>query len=120
MQDRFRFRCWRKLDNRMVEIYWFNPILFDEDAAGDRAKNYVLMQCTGLKDKNGKLIFEGDILKTKKHNLCEDDELFEVFYEETLCQFLGKSLATNICIDLCDLYGEEIVGNIYKNKDLLQ
>ena len=44
MQDRFRFRCWRKLDNRMVEIYWFNPILFDEDAAGDRAKNYVLMQ----------------------------------------------------------------------------
>lgn len=128
MQDRFKFRAWQKnyqkmyYDVEMTYDYPCEPRGAEQSSFGDVLENddYVLMQCTGLKDKNGKLIYEGDILKTKEHNLCKEGELFKVFYQETLCQFLGKSLTTDNCIDLCDLYEDEVIGNIYENPKLLE
>ena len=127
MQDRFKFRVWDKKlnklskwgDNPYHNMEIMNYICVVEPVTDWKREDYVLMQCTGLKDKNGKLIFEGDIVKVEEHNLCKEGELFKVFYQKILCQFLAKSLTTGNCIDLCDLYKEEAIGNIYENPELL-
>ena len=63
MTDRFKIRVWDKEFNQ----YWTDEAI-KENAAwllfpdNDNIENIEIEQCTGLKDKNGKFIFEGDVL----------------------------------------------------------
>lgn len=79
-------------------------------------------QFTGLHDKNGKMIFEGDIVKTKYGRPCE------VKWLSTPC-FIGFDLSPKIAFskfkapDHYDLYAPEnleVIGNIYDNPKLLE
>ncbi len=71
---------------------------------------FELMQFTGLKDKNGKEIYEGDILQN----------LFEVggIRVKRLVEWKEKDACFNITIDTTESY--EVIGNKFENPELLK
>lgn len=85
-----------------------------------------IMQYAGLKDKNGKEIYEGDIVR-KKCNYLNTGEikirLYKVVWKEEWCAWALKKLGN--CTQSCYMYKNEldfceIVGNIYENPELLE
>lgn len=97
-----------------------NIWIIDEDSvAGDWIVNndLNLMQSTGLKDKNGKEIFEGDILKSNKY-------ITSVFYERgAYCVKFSRTPNTTVTmnvISFIEKYKTKILGNIYENPELLE
>ena len=93
--------------------------IIDEDsAAGEWIVNndIHLMQSTGLKDKNGKEIFEGDVVKMSK------DVYSELTYYE-VARHYGGAYRLESKQHGCELWLRhtdcEVVGNIYENKELL-
>lgn len=77
-------------------------------------------QFTGLKDKNGKEIYEGDILKTKYN---KRDFIVWIKYDEEYAQFVTR--CAEFILDeepLGDLYESrmEVIGNVYENPELLK
>ncbi len=72
-------------------------------------EDLIFMQYTGLKDTNGKEIYEGDIMSV-------NGEKAEVYYDENnVCFCLATGIDYNPCIGRY-----EIIGNIYENPDLLK
>ena len=119
-----KFRCWDVENKEMLDVqeldyrdsYNGNPMIrptmysdyFDTE-------EMILMQYTGLHDKNGKEIYEGDIVKIFYYITNEDEteveryDIKEIKYDEILCKYN---------IDKFD--NLEVIGNIYDNPDLLE
>lgn len=74
-------------------------------------------QYTGLKDKNGKEIYEGDILKNKR------EENFKLYWNEEMCAFYLQNiswLSEDTPVEFHRMENFEIIGNIFENKELLK
>ena len=118
MQDRFRFRYFDN-SNRMREISLTNCYYTNLDYSS-------LMQSTGLKDKNGKLIYEGDIvqfyddgiLKTMKIVWDDDEFDFKAIGLKKSVECYGQDFSYLGCIEKED--NLEVIGNIYENPELLK
>ena len=139
MNDRFKFRVWDKIHKRYIycdfagycsvdylgkgekrivfmpsgveQIKNGKPLLYAKE---DEAK---IEQCTGLKDKNGKLIYEGDILQDSEQKIL-------VKYDVNRHCFMFEYQDTRAYKPICDidvLSGNfEVIGNIHENEDLLE
>ena len=89
--------------------------IIDEDSvAGDWIVNndLHLMQSTGLKDKNGKEIFEGDVVKC--NGLLGTIESFKAMW---ICSFMKYNNYQKVGFFAQEI---EVVGNIYENPELLE
>lgn len=77
-----------------------------------------LMQSTGLVDKEGTEVFEGDIL----HHQIQTEYTFIVKYDEDNARWYGDGLSRTYRIDLmkCFMQYYKVIGNIYENPELLE
>lgn len=114
-----KYRAWDKthkklglIDADMQEGYFQSVKIFDEDEDDwQESENFILMQSTGLADKNGVEIFEGDILK-------DDSESGKVVYDpdRTMWRVYGKDFDDA----LSDWWMGRVIGNIYENPELME
>ena len=98
---------------------WFqNWCSFEDDFPLDM-RDCVVMQSTGLKDKNGVEIFEGDLVRHDDNinGFWETFEACQIVYDEGYAQFCFKLDAGNFLTDYRNL---NVIGNIYENPELME
>lgn len=120
-----KFRAWDKEKKMWTNWKCYDNMFYFMDKntgvwiRDDEFKRFILLQYTGLKDKNGKGIYEGDIVNCKEYECCG-----EIVWDEDVPAFMFDVLEKN-----GDFYSEwlneyvdviEIVGNIYENPELLE
>lgn len=110
MKDRLKFRVW----NNALGSYDMNDHYLNEDGELSCKGDYVVEQCAGLKDKNGVLIYEGDLLKAIK--ILDMPVIQCKRYDDSVC-FVFDALGY-ARLDFSD-YTLEVIGNIHENKELL-
>lgn len=116
MNDRFKFRVW----NDMQKCYSQDDHYIDEDGQLNTSGKYIVEQCTGLKDKNGKLIYEGDILKSIYSEIMQ----YRIYWEGRGYRMRVYG-SDNKIVDDCPIFTNaadvlEVIGNIHENADLLE
>lgn len=122
--EEINFRVWYKEEKEMIEKDRIDSIDFnykcvDYDVVNaisfGEGNEGVLLGFTGYKDKNGKEIYEGDILKLPEEILEQHKEEYDVVkYEDAMFQ-IGGYLFSNTWINKC-----EVVGNMYQLSDLIK
>ena len=116
-----KFKLWNKEKKKMEHLQWLQftkePLSGGVLKANTHEDNtwllpvhYILLQWTGLKDKNGREIYEGDIIKGK--HICLDETFLNVVRWEGSGFALGEGLIKTRQL--------EVIGNIYENSELLK
>ena len=135
MEREIKFRAWDKKAKKIREVISicfgaYVQVRTDEPDIGTAEDldwpDVILLQSTNLKDKNGKEIYEGDIVKEFYKGVHKSDCIVE-WDECNPCFVLKRTLKTqridnDVEYDFiaCDLRELEIIGNIYENKELLE
>lgn len=121
MKREIKFRAWD--GDEMRETFSVQSNGDGINYAGDIMNSWILMQYTGLKDKNGVEIYEGDIVKVCKSDFGKYDLVTKIIWgvkggwhpEGTHCDNLQEYLT--------DIHGKnvsEVIGNVYEHPELLK
>ena len=130
-----KFRAWNEyeqyfLDNEEFAINFLGTVFkanLDAEVYNNlmNQDSFKIMQYTGLKDKNGVEIYEGDLLQS----FYDDGEIHEVIWHEESASFRvatyldnrhGGSFAELFFMDDIHENCNKIIGNIYENTELLE
>jgi len=128
---KIKFRVWDKKEKKMYLAKEAGKYIV---ISGGRwqgiNKDFILMQYTGLKDKNGKEIYEGDLLRETHPNLPwakKGQMLLECLWDEKYAGFylisrrvIGDEMevGTRWAVKAQNKHAE-VIGNIYENPELL-
>lgn len=119
MNNRFRFRAWNKEEKEMYydaqDTYDYmtgNPVIFAESFSCllTNDEEWEVEQCTGLKDKNGNLIYEGD-------RIFDGDYFWQVKWDNYNAQWILSDPEGYETLTEPDAKYLEIIGNIHEQKD---
>ena len=134
MSRQLKFRVWSKVRNdwvhNMMLLACIDGLPFAHFVETDSDKKFVkhhiynasnldvvIQQYTGLKDKNGTDIYEGDIVKATSDQFVNENFIGKVIFDEgCFLTWINKN-------DIRGIWGEddiEVIGNIFENKDLLE
>lgn len=123
-----RFRAWYtpfkgKTIGQEMKYGQAGRLITHAEMAPDK---YVLMQSTGLKDKNGVEIFEGDVVLFSVSDgfdhLVDEKAIVQSSecHSGLICKLVDLDLEYRIYYDLVFHTDYEVIGNIYENKELLE
>lgn len=120
-----KYRMWNKIVSRLCSVdglYFDREVVQYKDEVGVsrfiKFKNTILMQSTGLHDKNGKEVFVGDIIKCTRG--CPHEVYLEKEYGGTYVGGMPAVYLKGIKEGYAWTGAEEILGNIYENPEMLE
>ena len=119
-------KVWVIKEKKVIDVHaidFVNKIIFQN--TGGRTKKFYpfdeveFMENTGLMDKNGKYIYEGDIVTVNGTWDCI------IKYKQSSCAFVLKSIDSRWSTGYFSNYDDieemlEVIGNIYENEELLK
>lgn len=128
-----KFRAWHKEDGLMLDYLMLRQTAFNRDGVQilydvlvGRKSLYSVMQYTGLKDKNGKEIYEGDVYRRYNY-------IYKVVWVQEKCCFMGlcfgrkKDFSEGFTKEhdghlfpLADDGVMEVIGNVHENPELIK
>jgi uncharacterized phage protein (TIGR01671 family) len=128
-----KFRAWDKKENKWIDgAYGFHILgenmliggLF-QDYCVERLNDIILMQYTGLKDRNGREIYEGDIVKDQNGLISvivwdSQDCKFDNTDVGDYWRFLEEGIVEPACYAESVFVTQEVIGNIHQNPELLE
>lgn len=127
MNDRLKFRVW-DIEEKTYKRSDYPFFLCDDGDVLDthfdiRDNEVIVEQCTGLKDKNGKLIYEGDIVITYYKG--EPTGQMYIYHWEAPAFYVepvekGKPSGRHYYYFAVENERCEVIGNVHENSDLLK
>lgn len=132
--NNLKFRAWDKKKDIFTNYQIVDNMLYFMDKftgawiRDDNQDRFALMQSTGLKDKNGKEIFEGDIVNCgylftgspfeEEDDYTEDIGVIKIVNCGAVVKINGDFECLVDVLNNCEDF--EVIGNIYENKELLE